>query len=102
MDVSYLFWALLTLSRIPQILILHFFLDLRERNIHPHGMSATTQPEPLNTFRAVVRNAGNSILEDFQDLEYEEFLAARSTSEQCGEHQRSGQQEGVSHSRESQ
>ncbi|KAF8518265.1 hypothetical protein BU17DRAFT_66507 [Hysterangium stoloniferum] len=66
-------------SSVSMILILRFFLDLRERNAHPNGTSQTRDLEPCSSFRAAMRKFSNAIIEDLGDPEDGSLFASQTT-----------------------
>jgi len=62
------------------ILILRFFLDLREWNAHQCGTSQTRDLAPCSSFMAAARKLSNSIIEDLGDPEDEALFTSHATS----------------------
>jgi hypothetical protein len=68
------------MSSVSSLLILRFFLDLREWNAHPNGTSQTRDLGPCSSFKAAVRKISNAIIEDLGDPEHEALFASQATS----------------------
>ncbi|KAF8512455.1 hypothetical protein BU17DRAFT_69221 [Hysterangium stoloniferum] len=61
------------------ILVLRFFLDLREQNVHPYGTSQTRDEAPCSSLKAAARKFSNAIIEDIGDPEDEQFFGSQAT-----------------------
>jgi len=62
------------------ILVLRFFLDLRQWNTHPNGTSQTRDLTPCSSWKAVARKFSNSIIEHLGDPEDEALFASQATN----------------------
>ena len=62
------------------ILILHFFLDLRERHAHFNGTSQLGDLETVSPFMAVIHSISNAIVEDLGDPEYKSLFTIHITN----------------------
>jgi len=62
------------------ILVLRFFLDLREWNAHPNGTSQTKDLSPCSSWKAVARKLSHAIIKDLGDPEDEAMFASQATS----------------------
>jgi len=62
------------------ILVLRFFLDLREWNAHPNGTSQTKDLSPCSSWKAVAWKLSHAIIEDLGDPEDEAMFASQATS----------------------
>ncbi|KAF8523964.1 hypothetical protein BU17DRAFT_63599 [Hysterangium stoloniferum] len=68
-------------SSVSTLLVLRFFLDLREQNAHPNGTSQTGElAPPYSSFKAAVRKFSNGIIEDLGDPEDEALFASQAMS----------------------
>jgi len=65
---------------VSSILVLRFFLDLREWNAHPNGTLQTKDLSPRSSWKAVARKLSNSIIEHLGDPEDEALFASQGTS----------------------
>jgi len=65
---------------VSSILVLRFFLDLREWNAHPNGTSQTQDLPTCSSWKAAVRTLSNAIIEDLGDPEDEALFASQATS----------------------
>ncbi|KAF8510639.1 hypothetical protein BU17DRAFT_69974 [Hysterangium stoloniferum] len=70
----------LTQRPISILLVLRFFLDLRERNAHLIGTSHSWDVGPYSSFKAVAGKISNRIIEDLGDLEDEVLFTSPATS----------------------
>ncbi|KAF8518655.1 hypothetical protein BU17DRAFT_66286 [Hysterangium stoloniferum] len=61
------------------ILVLRFFLDLREQNVHPNGTSQTKDEAPCSSLKAAAWKFSNAIIEDLGDPEDEQFVGSQVT-----------------------
>jgi len=62
------------------LLVLRFFLDLREQNAHPNGTSQTKELTHCSSFKAAARKISNGIIEDLGDPEDEALFASQAPS----------------------
>ncbi|KAF8508594.1 hypothetical protein BU17DRAFT_70771 [Hysterangium stoloniferum] len=61
------------------LVVLRFFLDLRDRNAHQNGISRTKDMAPCSLFKAAARKMSNAIIGDIGDPE-DEVLFTSQTS----------------------
>ncbi|KAF8512465.1 hypothetical protein BU17DRAFT_69231 [Hysterangium stoloniferum] len=61
------------------ILVLRFFLDLREQNAYQNGTFHTRDEEPCSSFKAAAGKFSNAIIEDLGDPEDEQFVGSQVT-----------------------
>jgi len=62
------------------ILVLRFFLDLREWNAHPNGTSQTKDLSPCSSWKAAARKFSSAIIEDLGDPDDDALFASQATS----------------------
>jgi len=63
------------------LLVLRFFLDLRERNAHLNGTSRTRDLAPLSSFKVAARSISNAIIEGLGDPKDEALFVNRASDE---------------------
>jgi len=59
------------------LLVLRFFLDLRDRNAHPNGTSQTRDLATFSSFKAAARNISDAVVEDLRDPEDDACVASQ-------------------------